>query len=229
MTKPRISQALLWLLVAVTVVLFGFFIALVVGAVPIDDPLSPADSEVLRSEPAPTTSDRRSGGNDFDRGHHCRTRRQLVLGTHRFRGRARAGRAATRSGQVGAASCRAHLALDRRRGKCRRDRQRQGAQAPPGHGVRRSRRERRGSSDGTLARAPIEAEARSRRRCIRQRRSRPIRLLDRTREPHEGLGKTKTGHDCETNHRCSCSRRKQCSLLIPRSEDSYTIHRSERH
>ena len=52
MTKPRLSQALLWLLVAVTVVLFGFFIALVVGAVPIDDPLSPADSGVLRDEPA---------------------------------------------------------------------------------------------------------------------------------------------------------------------------------
>jgi hypothetical protein len=60
MTKPRISQALLWLLIAVTVVLFGFFIALVVGAIPIDDPRSPADSGVLRDasadEPDATTS-----------------------------------------------------------------------------------------------------------------------------------------------------------------------------
>ena len=56
MTKPRISQAVLWLLTAVTVVLVGFFVALVVGAVPIDDPRSPADSEVLRSEPDATTT-----------------------------------------------------------------------------------------------------------------------------------------------------------------------------
>jgi hypothetical protein len=54
MTKPRTSQALLWLLIAVTVVLFGFFVALVLGAIPIDDPLSPADTGVLRSE-SPTT------------------------------------------------------------------------------------------------------------------------------------------------------------------------------
>jgi hypothetical protein len=51
-TKPRLSQALLWLLIAVTVVLFSFFVALVLGAIPIGNPRSPADSGVLRSESA---------------------------------------------------------------------------------------------------------------------------------------------------------------------------------
>ena len=53
MTKPRISQVLLWALAIVTLALFGFFVALVAGALPIDDPPAPPDTGVLsQTEPA---------------------------------------------------------------------------------------------------------------------------------------------------------------------------------
>ena len=53
MTKPRISQVLLWALAIVTLALFGFFVALVAGALPIDDPPAPPDTGVLSlTEPA---------------------------------------------------------------------------------------------------------------------------------------------------------------------------------
>jgi cytoskeletal protein RodZ len=59
MTKPRISQVLLWTLAIVTLALFGFFVALVAGALPIDDPPAPPDTGALsQTEPAeePTTT-----------------------------------------------------------------------------------------------------------------------------------------------------------------------------
>ena len=53
MTKPRISQVLLWTLAVVTLALFGFFVALVAGALPVDDPPAPPDTGVLsQTEPA---------------------------------------------------------------------------------------------------------------------------------------------------------------------------------
>ena len=55
MTKPRISQVLLWTLALVTLALFGFFVALVAGALPVDDPPAPADTGALpvsQTEPA---------------------------------------------------------------------------------------------------------------------------------------------------------------------------------
>ena len=42
MTKPRISQVLLWILALVTLALFGFFVALVAGAIPVGEPPPPA-------------------------------------------------------------------------------------------------------------------------------------------------------------------------------------------
>ena len=42
MTKPRISQVLLWTLALVTLALFGFFVALVAGAIPVGEPKPPA-------------------------------------------------------------------------------------------------------------------------------------------------------------------------------------------
>ena len=47
MTRPRISQVLLWILALVTLALFGFFVALVAGAIPVGDPPPPADSGLL--------------------------------------------------------------------------------------------------------------------------------------------------------------------------------------
>ena len=44
MTKPRISQVLLWILALVTLALFGFFVALVAGAIPVGEPGPPADT-----------------------------------------------------------------------------------------------------------------------------------------------------------------------------------------
>ena len=41
MTKPRISQVLLWILALVTLALFGFFVALVAGAIPVGEPNPP--------------------------------------------------------------------------------------------------------------------------------------------------------------------------------------------
>ena len=55
MTKPRISQVLLWILALVTLALFGFFVALVAGAIPVGEPDPPRDSEALpasQTEPA---------------------------------------------------------------------------------------------------------------------------------------------------------------------------------
>jgi len=53
MTKPRISQVLLWSLAIVTLALFGFFVALVAGALPVDDPPAPPDTGALsQTEPA---------------------------------------------------------------------------------------------------------------------------------------------------------------------------------
>jgi hypothetical protein len=55
MTKPRISQVLLWGLVVVTLALFGFFVALVAGALPVGDPPAPPDTGALpfsETEPA---------------------------------------------------------------------------------------------------------------------------------------------------------------------------------
>lgn len=47
MTRPRISHVLLWILALVTLALFGFFVALVAGAIPVGDPPPPADSGLL--------------------------------------------------------------------------------------------------------------------------------------------------------------------------------------
>jgi hypothetical protein len=55
MTKPRISQVLLWSLALVTLALFGFFVALVAGALPVGDPPPRAESgalELSQTEPA---------------------------------------------------------------------------------------------------------------------------------------------------------------------------------
>ena len=55
MTKPRISQVLLWILALVTLALFGFFVALVAGAIPVGEPGPPADTGALpasETEPA---------------------------------------------------------------------------------------------------------------------------------------------------------------------------------
>jgi hypothetical protein len=55
MTKPRISQVLLWVLALMTLVLFGFFVALVAGALPVGEPPPPPDTGALpvpQTEPA---------------------------------------------------------------------------------------------------------------------------------------------------------------------------------
>ena len=55
MTKPRISQVLVWTLALVTLALFGFFVALVAGALPVGEPDPPRDSGALlasQTEPA---------------------------------------------------------------------------------------------------------------------------------------------------------------------------------
>ena len=55
MTKPRISQVLLWILALVTLALFGFFVALVAGAIPVGEPAAPPDTgalSTLETEPA---------------------------------------------------------------------------------------------------------------------------------------------------------------------------------
>ena len=62
MTKPRISQVLLWILALVTLALFGFFVALVAGAIPVGEPRPPADSGVLaRRRPSRRRAGRDSG------------------------------------------------------------------------------------------------------------------------------------------------------------------------
>ena len=65
MTKPRISQVLLWTLAIVTLALFGFFVALVAGALPVDDPPAPPDTGALSQtelaeEPATTAVTKRA-------------------------------------------------------------------------------------------------------------------------------------------------------------------------
>ena len=84
MTKPRISQVLLWTLALVTLALFGFFVALIAGVIPVGDPSPPPDSGALpasQTEPADepattavtkrvrrtTPAPRRHG--DYDRDH----------------------------------------------------------------------------------------------------------------------------------------------------------------
>jgi Domain of unknown function (DUF4115) len=55
MTKPPISQVLLWVLALMTLVLFGFFVALVAGALPVGEPAPPPDTGALpvpQTEPA---------------------------------------------------------------------------------------------------------------------------------------------------------------------------------
>ena len=66
MTKPRISQVLLWILALVTLALFGFFVALVAGAIPVGEPSPPRDTGALfplqtepADEPAATTVTKR--------------------------------------------------------------------------------------------------------------------------------------------------------------------------
>jgi hypothetical protein len=44
MTKPRISQVLLWVLALMALALFGFFVALVAGALPVGEPAPPPDT-----------------------------------------------------------------------------------------------------------------------------------------------------------------------------------------
>lgn len=65
MTKPRISQVLVWSLALVTLALFGFFVALVAGALPVGEPDPPRDSGALlasQTEPAATTVTKRVQG-----------------------------------------------------------------------------------------------------------------------------------------------------------------------
>ena len=55
MTKPRISQVLLWVVALVALAMFGFFVALVAGALPVGEPPPPPDTvafEAPQSEPA---------------------------------------------------------------------------------------------------------------------------------------------------------------------------------
>jgi hypothetical protein len=52
MTKPAIPQLLFWMLAAVTVVLFGFFVALLAGAIPIGPPAAPPDTGAIAALPA---------------------------------------------------------------------------------------------------------------------------------------------------------------------------------
>jgi cytoskeletal protein RodZ len=55
MTKPRISQVLLWMLALVALALFGFFVALVAGAIPVDEPQPARDTGAVaesQTEPA---------------------------------------------------------------------------------------------------------------------------------------------------------------------------------
>ena len=65
MTKPRISQVLLWTLALMTLALFGFFVALVAGAIPVGDPDPPRDSGALlapETKPASTAVTKRVQG-----------------------------------------------------------------------------------------------------------------------------------------------------------------------
>jgi hypothetical protein len=52
MTKPRISHLLVWTLALVTLALFGFFVALVGGVIPVGEPDSVRDSEAASASPA---------------------------------------------------------------------------------------------------------------------------------------------------------------------------------
>lgn len=61
MIKPGMSQVLFWTLAAVTAVLFGFFVALLTGVIPIGPPAAPPDTGAVvasrtkpAEEPAPT-------------------------------------------------------------------------------------------------------------------------------------------------------------------------------
>ena len=47
MTKPRISQVLFWMLAVGTLAFFGFFLALVGGAIPLNDPDLPRGTEAV--------------------------------------------------------------------------------------------------------------------------------------------------------------------------------------
>jgi hypothetical protein len=55
MTKPGIPQVLFWTVAAVTVVVFGFFVALLAGAIPIEPPVSPPDTGAVAASPQPRT------------------------------------------------------------------------------------------------------------------------------------------------------------------------------
>lgn len=66
MTRSRISQIFFWTLAAATAVLFGFFVAILAGAISIEPPAPPPDTGagvVSRTkpgeEPAPTTVEER--------------------------------------------------------------------------------------------------------------------------------------------------------------------------
>jgi hypothetical protein len=57
MSKARISQVAFWILALLTLGFFGFFVALVAGAIPVSDPPLPVQSRALepsQSEPATT-------------------------------------------------------------------------------------------------------------------------------------------------------------------------------
>lgn len=66
---PRRSQVLVWALVAAAAALFGFFVAVLAGAIPIDPPAQPAESgaaparqTVTAEETASTTVTKRNRG-----------------------------------------------------------------------------------------------------------------------------------------------------------------------
>lgn len=66
MTKSRISQVLFWTLAAATAVLFGFFVAILAGAISIEPTAPPPDTGAAvasrtkpAEEPAPTTVEKR--------------------------------------------------------------------------------------------------------------------------------------------------------------------------
>jgi hypothetical protein len=55
MTQARISQVLVWILAALTLALFGFFVALLGGAISVADPPAPPGSEALASSASEPT------------------------------------------------------------------------------------------------------------------------------------------------------------------------------
>ena len=57
MTQARISQVLVWILAALTLALFGFFVSLLGGAISVADPPAPPGNEALASSSSEPTEE----------------------------------------------------------------------------------------------------------------------------------------------------------------------------